>query len=204
MDIIQAALATNNPTKLDQILPILDPKRFILFTAKEMGVEGKAVEDGKTLLENGIKKVRYVYDRLTEKIWVIADDTGLFIDALGGLPGVDTAVWAGEDVSEEVTMNYCLKQMEGIKNRRATFRTVAVLMSPLGDIYSFEGEARGVILEVPRSKPQPKMPYSPIFVPDDGDGRSWAEMGVEEENSISHRGKAFRQARDFLVLASHR
>lgn len=163
------------------------------------GVTGEAVEDGETLYDNALKKVRFVFDRLIEKAWVMSDDTGLFIDALNGLPGVNTAYWAGKGKAEKETMMYALEQMRDIADRRATFKTSALLMSPEGSIYHFEGSAPGKLLHAPRLAPQPKMPYSSIFEPDEGGGKVWAEMSVDEENEISHRGKAFRQVIGFFA-----
>jgi XTP/dITP diphosphohydrolase len=94
-------------------------------------------------------------------------------------------------------MQWILKQLENISDRSAIFKTVVAIVTPVGKQHFFAGEVRGKILRTPRTKPQPKMPYSPIFMPDEID-KVWAEMTVDEENEISHRGKAFRQARQFL------
>jgi XTP/dITP diphosphohydrolase len=127
----------------------------------------------------------------------MADDTGLFIDALNGAPGIKAARWAGEAATTEEITRHTLKALENASNRSATFETVVAMVSPDGKHNFFSGKVRGIILEAPRVPAQPKMPYSPIFVPD-GENLVWAEMSVEYENSISHRGKAFRQAREFL------
>ena len=162
----------------------------------DAGIQGEAVEDGKTLEENALKKVKFAHDA-APNTWVMADDTGIFIDALGGIPGVDSAYWAGHGVPTEQFTQFIVDQMKGIENRSATFRTVVCLISPEGKERFFVGEVKGHLLESPRAVPQPKMPYSPLFVPE-GENITWAEMTTEYENNISHRGKAFRQARDFL------
>src|SRR4051812_32718199 len=128
----------------------------------------------------------------------MGDDTGLFIDSLNGKPGIYSARWAGEQASTDEITQYTLRKLEGVKDRSATFRTVVALISPNGVQKIFTGEVRGKILETPRVKPQPKMPYSPIFVPD-GSEKVWAGMTTEEENAISHRGKAFRLVREYLL-----
>ena len=127
----------------------------------------------------------------------MADDTGIFIYALNGEPGIKSARWLGKGMPVEKTMNYCLKRLEGISNRLAYFETAVALISPKGEEYFFEGKVNGKIIEYPRVQPQPNMPYSPIFQPD-GSNKTWAEMTIEEENKISHRGKAFLQVRQFL------
>lgn len=161
----------------------------------EAGVEGEAVEDGLTLEENATKKALYA-SRNAGGAWAMADDTGIFITALDGRPGIHAARWAG-DVSTEEIMQYCLNALDGAPDRSAVFRTVVVIATPDGATHSFVGEVTGILLESPRKEPQPKMPYSPLFVPD-GEELSWAEMSTEHENAISHRGIAFRKARAFL------
>jgi XTP/dITP diphosphohydrolase len=93
-------------------------------------------------------------------------------------------------------MRYALARMEGVTNRWATFRTV-VVVTPRGELHTFNGDARGIILRESRCPPQPRMPYSSIFMPE-GEELTWAEMTTEHENRISHRGKAFAQAKEFL------
>ncbi len=187
-------LSTRNPSKAEQIKALFASVPISVFTLAEMGIEGKPLEDGTTLEENAMKKALFAY---RPGAYAIADDTGLFIDALGGRPGIHAARWAGEVSTEEITV-YTLKQLEGAKDRSATFKTVVALVSPDGEQRFFTGQVRGKLLDAPRVKPQPKMPYSSIFVPNRSD-RVWAEMTTEEENAISHRGKAFALAREYLL-----
>lgn len=189
-------LATRNPSKALQIKAVFDGSPLSVQTLTDAGIEGEAVEDGTTLEANAAKKAWYAHEHNDKKSWTMADDTGIFIDALNGEPGVYAARWAGDVPTEEIT-RYTLKRLEGVPDRSATFRTVVVAVSPEGIEYTFAGEVRGTILTAPRVPPQPKMPYSPLFVPD-GQGKVWAEMSTEEENAISHRGIAFRKARAFL------
>lgn len=194
MDII---LATRNPSKVKQIKQIFDGSRFIIRTLEDAGIKGEAIEDGETLEENALKKARYAYEACGKKYWTMADDTGLFIEALGGEPGVHSAYWGGHHLTKAEILEYCLKRMNGVTNRRATFRTVVALISPEGKEKIIEAEACGTLLEAPRVAFQPGMPYSALFV-SDGETKSLAEMTVEEENTISHRGKAFREVRACL------
>ncbi len=190
-------LSTRNPSKAEQIKAMFVGSPFQILTLTEAGIEGEAVEDGNTLHENALKKARFAYELSDRDGWTMADDTGLFINHLNGAPGIKAARWAGDSATTDEITRYTLKQLEGASDRTAKFETVVAMVSPEGKEHYFSGQVNGSILEAPRTPPQPKMPYSPIFVPD-GTDKVWAEMIVEEENLISHRGKAFRQARAFL------
>jgi XTP/dITP diphosphohydrolase len=191
-------LSTRNPSKVDQIKAIIDNPLIIVKTLEEVGIEGEAIEDGDTLEENAFKKAKFASEQSEFLFWTMADDTGIFIKALNGEPGVKSARWAGEVPTEEITQ-YCLKRLTGIKDRNAYFETVVVLIppKPLTGKYIFSGRVNGYLLDAPRTKPQPKMPYSPLFIPE-GSEKCWAEMTIAEENVISHRGKAFRKVAEFL------
>lgn len=192
---MQIILSTRNPSKAEQVKWIFNDSRFRILTLEEAGIEGEAVENGRTLKENALKKAMFAH-RVGES-WSMADDTGIFIDALSGQPGVFSARWAGKTATTgEITL-HTLKLLEGIINRSATFQTVAAVISPFGEHYFFSGEVRGKLLDAPRVPPKPEMPYSPLFVPD-GQEKVLAEMTIQYENSISHRGKAFLQVREFL------
>jgi XTP/dITP diphosphohydrolase len=193
MDII---LATRNPSKAEQIQAIFAGAPLKILTLTQAGIEGEGIEDGETLEHNCLKKAQYAWEQSHR--WTMADDTGVFIDALGGVPGVHAANWAG-DVSTEEAMQFILVRMKDVPvgKRTATFRTLATVIAPDGTVTTFIGEAPGIILEAPRGTVQRNMPYSPIFVPD-GQAKTWSEMTLEEENAVSHRGKSFRQVREFL------
>lgn len=189
-------VATSNPSKLQQIQALMVDAPFSLISMADAGIEGEAVEDGTTLAENAEKKCSYVFQQKPGN-WVVADDTGLFIRVLDGAPGIHAARWAGDGLSTDAITNYTLGRLQGLSDRHAVFRTVVVIMSPEGELFEFTGEIEGSILTAPRCPPQPKMPYSPIFLPR-GHDKVWAEMTTAEENEISHRGQAFRAARAFL------
>ncbi|MFA6593897.1 MAG: non-canonical purine NTP pyrophosphatase [Candidatus Buchananbacteria bacterium] len=194
MDII---LATRNPSKADQIRAVFSGLPVQILTLDEAGIKGEAVEDGRTLQENALKKARFVHEQLADKTLVMADDTGLFINALGGAPGIRSARWAGETATTEEITKHTLAALAGATDRSARFETAVAVIMPDGRERFFNGQVSGQILESPRTAPQPKMPYSGIFVCD-GSGLVWAEMTIEHENSISHRGQAFRQARALI------
>jgi XTP/dITP diphosphohydrolase len=194
MDVI---LSTRNPSKALQIQTLFEGSQAHVLTLADAAIEGEAVENGITLYDNASLKARFAFTRAINDVWTMADDTGIFINALGGEPGVYSARWAGESASTEDITRHCLDRLRNADDRSAIFRTVVSLIAPNGTEQFFVGEVTGYILEAPRVPPQPKMPYSPIFVPD-GQDKCWAEMTTEEENAISHRGKAFRQVREFL------
>lgn len=196
---MEIILSTRNQSKLQQIRNVLAGLDLSVLSLEEAGIEGEVVEDGNTLEENAFKKALFA-TRQSGK-WAIADDTGLFIDAWGGEPGIHAARWAGDGLSTEEIMLRTLQRLEGVplEGRTASFKTCAVITSPdEKESCFFTGTVRGTILTTPRTACQPNMPYSAIFVPD-GQDKTWAEMSVEEENAISHRGKAFRQVRQFFA-----
>jgi XTP/dITP diphosphohydrolase len=196
MEAMKIILSTRNPSKLEQIKAMFTNSSIEVVTLDEAGIDGEALEDGSTLEENAFKKVMYVKDRATIPFWIMADDTGLYINALNGEPGIHAARWAGNISTDDIT-KHTLQQLEGKIDRSAVFKTVVCLLSPDEKILYFEGAVNGHLAEAPKTKPQPKMPYSPLFSPE-GTDKVWAEMTVEEENERSHRGKAFRQVVAFL------
>lgn len=193
---MEIILSSSNPSKIVQIRPFFNGLPVTLLTLREAGIDGDAVEDGATLEENALKKAHFAWQ--AKGGWTLADDTGLFIDALDGRPGIHAARWAGEVPTDAIT-SYTLEQLAGVplEKRTATFETVAALVDPMGHHYVFSGKIRGHLRFMPLVPPQPKMPYSGLFVPE-GETRAWAQMTTEEENAISHRGKAFRQVCRFL------
>lgn len=196
----ELVLASRNPSKIAQIKDIFSACPDITtLSLEEARIVGDVVEDGETLTENALKKARFAYAQSAGRC-VAAEDTGIFIEALRGFPGVHAATWAGNISTEEI-MNATLRRMYDVPKgeRNAEFRTLVVLVWGEETGMVFEGSIPGKILSEPRCAPHPKMPYSSIFVPDwDKKGRTWAEMTMEEENKISHRGQAWRRLRDHL------
>ncbi len=193
---MKIVLSTRNPSKAEQIKAVFKDSVVSILTLDEAGIEGQGIEDGTTLKENALKKAIFAHEQ-DPTVWTMADDTGIFIDALNGKPGVHTADWNGGNKETDQMTAWIIEQLKNITNRSATFKTVVAIISPQGEQYLFKGEVRGKILRIPRPATQPKMPYAPTFMPDRTD-KVWGEMTVDEENKISHRGKAFRQAREFL------
>ena len=189
---MEIILATRNPSKAKQIRAVFSGIPIDIKSLDDVGIIGEAVEDGATLEENAKKKALYAWEKSGGQ-WSMADDTGIFINALDGASGIHAARWAG-DVSTEEIMRYTLNALDGKADRTGTFRTVAVLISRHKSPMTFMGEVHGTFLTSPRTALQPMMPYSAIFVPD-GQEKTWSEMSVAEENAISHRGTAFQQVR---------
>ena len=129
----------------------------------------------------------------------VADDTGLEVDALGGAPGVYSARYAGENATYEDNVLKLLKEMEGVVGgkRSARFRTVALISWADGTETIAEGAVEGFIAETPSGTGG--FGYDSIFIPSSGGGKTFAEMGDEEKNAISHRGAAFRALKSCLA-----
>lgn len=189
-------LSTRNPSKAEQIRAVFAGSPISIVSLDEADIEGQAIEDGNTLEENALKKAMFVHEQKLEA-WAMADDTGIFIDALDGKPGVHTADWHGENKETEQITHWVLDQLKNVDNRSATFRTVVAVVTLEGEHHFFTGEVRGTIFKTPQGKIEPHMPYGSIFIPD-GIDKTFAQMSLEEKNTFSHRGKAFCQARTFL------
>ena len=195
---MKIVLATKNPSKVVQIKALFADMDIKVISLIDAEIEEDAVEDGVTLEENTLKKILFA-KRYFGNVWYMADDTGLFIDILDEQPGIHAARWAGKNKSTEEIRDFTLDKLGGVplEKRTARFKTVAVVMSPQGKVEMFEGVVEGKLLTEPRCECQKGMPYSSLFVPE-GSEKVWAEMGTEEENLISHRGKAFGQVRSFF------
>lgn len=183
--------ATNNAHKLAEVQAVLGDA-FRLVTAAGAGITEDIPETGATLEENASQKSHYIHDRLGADCF--ADDTGLEVDALGGAPGVHSARYATDGHDFEANNRLLLKNMEGLADRRARFRTVISLILG-GREYLFEGVVEGRIAET--ASGCGGFGYDPLFIPD-GSSVSFAEMSAEEKNAISHRGRAVRKLAEFL------
>lgn len=184
--------ATNNIHKLKEVQEVVGDS-FQIESMRSLGINEDIPEDQQTLEGNALQKARFLYDRTGESCF--ADDTGLEVDALNGAPGVYSARYAGEAKNSFDNMALLLKNMSGIQNRKARFRTVIALILD-GKEYLFEGIVNGTIAEEPRGKAG--FGYDPLFVPD-GYSKTFAEMDSEAKNAISHRGRAVEKLAAFLL-----
>jgi XTP/dITP diphosphohydrolase len=176
-------LASANPDKVDEIRRILTG---VVLVDRPDDL-GEVVEDGATLVDNARLKAAAVCAHTGME--AVADDTGLFVDALDGRPGVHTARLAGPDATYADNVQQLLTELAGEADRGAEFRSVAIVVAPDGTELVTEGSVRGTIATAPRGKSG--FGYDPVFVPDEGDGRTFAEMTEAEKHALSHRGRAF-------------
>ena len=206
---MKIVFATNNEHKLSEIRSILGAD-FEVLSLKDIGCDVDIPETGKTLEENALQKAQYVYDHY--HIGCFADDTGLEVEALDGAPGVYSARYASMESNDttvshdsEANMTRLLKELGNNNNRRARFCTVIALIQkkdvcPCGctsikEIHQFEGIVNGEIIRERRGVEG--FGYDPIFQPE-GYDKTFAELGMEIKNHISHRARAVAKLCEFL------
>jgi XTP/dITP diphosphohydrolase len=177
-------IASKNPDKIAEIARVLATTGLVDEIVTGLDWPDVA-EIGSTLEENALLKARAVVE--ATGLPVIADDTGLEVDALGGAPGVHTARFAGDAATYEDNVTKMLEVMSGNGDRSARFRTVVVLALPDGVEVVADGSLEGVIAESRRGSSG--FGYDPVF---EVDGRTLAEMTIEEKNELSHRARAVR------------
>ena len=187
----QIVFATNNAHKLSEVQAVLGD-RFRLVTLAECGITEEIPEDAPTLEGNALQKARYVHERTGADCF--ADDTGLEVDALGGAPGVHSARYATDGHDFAANNRLLLRNLAGAADRSAHFRTVIALILD-GREYLFEGRVDGRFAE--SEVGCGGFGYDPLFVPE-GFDKTFAEMGADEKNAISHRGRAVRRLVEFL------
>ncbi|MGB8861910.1 MAG: RdgB/HAM1 family non-canonical purine NTP pyrophosphatase [Ilumatobacteraceae bacterium] len=184
MSLPRLVSATANPHKLAEIAGILDGLVELLPRPAEVP---EVVEDAGTLEGNARLKAAAIC--AATGLPAVSDDTGLFVDSLGGEPGVETAYYAGPQATYAENRAKLLSMMAGMADRRASFRTVVMVVYPDGSELSVEGVCAGAIATAERG--ERGFGFDPLFIPDDGDGRTFSLMTDEEKNEISHRGRAF-------------
>ena len=203
---MKIVFATNNKHKLEEIRSILGESIEVL-SLKDIGCDVDIPETGTTLEENALQKAQYIYDHY--HLSVFADDTGLEVDALNGAPGVYSARYAGgEGHDSEANMTKLLKELGENNNRHARFRTVIALIEkkdvcPCGctsikEIHRFEGIVEGEIIRERRGGEG--FGYDPIFQPE-GYDKTFAELGMDIKNHISHRARAVAKLAEYLRCA---
>ena len=183
-------LATSNKDKAREIAEILSDTPFVVTTMKEEGYDPDIVEDGKTFEENALIKARTVH-ALAEGAYVMADDSGLCIDALDGAPGIYSARFCGENSTYPEKFAKIFEMLKDVPEEKRTAKFVCsiAVVRPDGSEFTVRGEVCGVLHEKPMG--DGGFGYDPIFyVPEFG--MTTAQMTKEQKNSISHRGKASR------------
>ena len=189
--------ATNNKNKLAEIREMLAGSGVEILSLGDIGCHDDIPETAATLEGNALQKARYIYDKYG--LSCFADDTGLEVDALGGAPGVYSARYAGgEGHDSEANMAKLLAELDGKDDRRARFRTVVALIQAgdTDDPKLFEGTVSGEIIKEKRGGEG--FGYDPIFRPD-GYDKTFAELGHEVKNKISHRAKAIEKLIQFII-----
>lgn len=199
--------ATNNQHKLEEIRSILG-EDFEVLSLSDIGCHEDIPETSDTLEGNAMQKAQYVFDKYGYACF--ADDTGLEVEALGGEPGIYSARYAALDGDDsishdsEANMTKLLRKLKGIENRKARFRTVIALINnaplPIGEemgerLQLFEGIVNGSIIRERRGGEG--FGYDPIFQPE-GYDKTFAELGNEVKNHISHRARAVQKLADYL------
>lgn len=183
--------ATSNSNKIREVQSMLGDS-YVLRSSKDLGLTEEIPETCDTLQGNASQKSHYLYERYGCDCF--ADDTGLEVEALDLAPGVYSARYAGEGKSSEDNMTLLLKNMEGVQNRKARFRTVISLIQN-GKEYFFEGKVEGTIRE--ERCGSEGFGYDPLFEPE-GFSITFAEMSLEQKNKLSHRGRAVEKLVNFL------
>ena len=183
--------ATNNAHKLSEVRAILATQYEIISLA-ELNCFDDIPETADTLEGNALLKAQYIFDKY--QVNCFADDTGLEVDALNGAPGVYSARYAGEDNDAKKNVEKLLLNLTGESIRTANFRTVIALIEN-GKIHYFEGKIEGKIATEPKG--ETGFGYDPVFIPN-GYSQSFAELGIEEKNKISHRALAVQKLADYL------
>ncbi len=196
---MKIVFATNNQHKLREIREILGDQ-FEILSLADIGCHEDIPETGNTLEANAHQKAEYVFDHY--HIDCFADDTGLEVDALGGAPGVHSARYAeGTDHNSEANMDKLLRELGNNTNRQARFRTVISLIQMEGGNpvcsreYQFEGSVEGRIGHERHGNGG--FGYDPLFIPE-GYDKSFAELGEEVKNQISHRARAVKKLAEWL------
>jgi XTP/dITP diphosphohydrolase len=194
---LRLVCASANPDKVDEIKQLLtgiaemEPRPTTL---------GEVIEDADSLTGNARLKAVAVCDASGHA--AVADDTGLEVDALGGAPGIYAARFAGENATYADNRRKLLDDMNGVEQhlRTARFRTVVIVVWPNGDEIVVEGVCEGQIAAAEMG--DAGFGYDSLFIPDDGDGRSFAQMSADEKNMMSHRARAFAALSGALAFHS--
>lgn len=178
--------ASANPGKVAEIARLVPD--WVVLVPRPDDV-GDVDETAPTLEGNAIIKAVEIANHTGE--WALADDTGLIVDALGGEPGVRSARFAGDDATDADNRALLRARMAGTAQRSARFRTVLALVHASGEMHVVSGECEGTVIDGERGTNG--FGYDSMFVPSDGDGRTFAEMSPHEKDAVSHRARALGQ-----------
>jgi XTP/dITP diphosphohydrolase len=183
---VDIVVASANPKKIEELRRLMPAWVNVV----ERPIDVPDIEETAPTLE-GNAYIKAVEIANFVKGWALADDTGLCVDALDGAPGVFSARYAGPTSSDADNRQLLLKNLKESTLRSARFRTVVALVHANGDMHHVVGECEGTITETERGNQG--FGYDCVFVPRDGDGRTFAEMSASEKDAVSHRGRAMAQ-----------
>ncbi|MEC1408268.1 XTP/dITP diphosphatase [Bacillus halotolerans] len=191
----EAIIATHNPGKVKEFKEILEPRGYEVKSLAEIGFTDEIEETGHTFEENAILKAEAVAKAVNKM--VIADDSGLSVDNLGGRPGVYSARYAGEQKDDQANIDKVLSELRGFEKeqRTARFRCALAVSIPGEETKTVEGHVEGYIAEEPRG--EYGFGYDPIFIVKDKD-KTMAELTSDEKNKISHRADALKKLSKLL------
>lgn len=190
-------LSTGNLNKVKEIKYIFKDLPINILSKNDLGFKDLDVkEDGQSLEENAIKKAKVISDKVNAM--VIADDSGLFVEYLNGVPGLYSSRYAGDNCSDEDNNIKLLEELEGvpIENRKAYFDTVIALIKPDGDIVTLTGRCNGYIGFQPEG--EQGFGYDPLFIVD-GYNKTFAQLGEGIKNKISHRAIALDKLKNMII-----
>lgn len=194
MKITELIIASNNRHKIEEISEILSGTGINLFSLKDFSAFPDPEETGTTLFENSLIKAKAVSEKFGKP--AIADDTGLFVNALNGEPGVYSARYSGDNATYESNCKKLLKELQTYTDRSAEFRSVICLYINDSEKYFFEGIVKGNIIN--EKLGNNGFGYDPLFVPANMN-KTFAELTEDEKNKISHRSLALQKLKEFLV-----
>ena len=191
---MKLVLATHNEGKVRELTRMLHNRAGAGEPVEVISLQNypdapEVVEDGQTYLENAVKKASVIAEYTG--LMALADDAGLEVDALNGAPGIHSKRWAGENATDAIRIAKLLQALEGAPDRRARFVAAIAVVHPGFDPEGVFGVCDGHILHTPRG--ESGFGYDPVFVPD-GYEQTFAELGENIKNKISHRAKALQQA----------
>jgi XTP/dITP diphosphohydrolase len=192
-------LASGNTHKVAELQALAQASKLPLriFSAREVGGMPDVIEDSGTFTGNARKKARALLPLLPPGAWALADDSGLSVDALAGAPGVESAYYAGPQGDGVANLAKLVAAMRDMpeERRRAQFRCVLFAVGPREEEHIFEGVCPGRLLSTPRGGAG--FGYDPLFVPD-GYAQSFAELGDDVKNRISHRARAWTSMAEWI------
>ncbi|TVP79171.1 MAG: RdgB/HAM1 family non-canonical purine NTP pyrophosphatase [Puniceicoccaceae bacterium] len=194
----QMIVATGNAHKVEEFQTLLGAGGFELCSAWSCGGMPEVVEDGDSFAANAAIKARALRALAPADAWILADDSGLEVDALGGAPGIYSARYAGESASDAENVAKLLTALDSVEppRRSGRFRCVLCLIDPVGREFSFAGSCEGRIADVANGASG--FGYDPVFIPD-GHEASFAELGESVKAKLSHRAQAVMALRAFVA-----